>query len=235
MSRLRFLYLEVVNLTGSFEQTLEDLRWFCWDRCPLKCLPSEFYPHKLVILELPHSSMRTMWEPINVPYVFERLKTLNMSCSLELTTTPDFNKFPYLETLDLQGCISLKDVHVSIGSLARLVSLNLRGCVNLTSLEYICNLRVLQYLNVGGWSSLEALPTEVGNIESLIVLNAEKLSVLELTDSVGRFSKLIELNLCSNKNLENFPNTICNLRALEVLNVNGCSSLKEILDTISIY
>lgn len=62
MSKLRFLYLNNVNLTGSFEQTFEDLRWLCWESCPLKCLPSEFYPEKLVTLELPHSKMRKMWE-----------------------------------------------------------------------------------------------------------------------------------------------------------------------------
>lgn len=62
MSKLRFLYLKNVNLTGSFELTFEGLRWFCWDFCPLKCLPSDFCPEKLVILDLPNSSMRTLWE-----------------------------------------------------------------------------------------------------------------------------------------------------------------------------
>lgn len=62
MGKLRFLYLKNVTVTGSFEQRFEDLRWLCWEYCPLKCLPSEFYPQKLVTLLLPHSKMRTMWE-----------------------------------------------------------------------------------------------------------------------------------------------------------------------------
>lgn len=62
MSKLKFLYLEYVKLTGSFEQTFKDLRWLHWEFCPLKCLPSDFYPQRLVILALPHSKLTTMWE-----------------------------------------------------------------------------------------------------------------------------------------------------------------------------
>ncbi|KAL1809929.1 hypothetical protein ACET3Z_026919 [Daucus carota] len=229
MSKLRFLQLGVVNLTGSFEQTLEDLRWFCWDRCPLKCLPSEFYPHKLVILEFPHSNMRTMWEPIIVLHVFERLKTLNISYSLELTTPPDFTKFPYLETIDLQGCISLKDVHVSIGSLVRLVSLNLRGCVNLTSLEALpTELGNIESLIVLNADSLKEFPEDLGNMGFLKELNAEGLSVSKLPDLIGHLSKLVQLKLSSNRNLETLPNTISNLRAVEVLFIDDCSNLAEL-------
>lgn len=62
MSILRYLYLEGTNLTGKFKRTLADLRWFYWERCPLKCLPFDFCPKKLVILELPRSKMITMWD-----------------------------------------------------------------------------------------------------------------------------------------------------------------------------
>ncbi|KAL8087618.1 hypothetical protein AgCh_037679 [Apium graveolens] len=144
MRELRFLYLRKVHLTGSFEQTFQDLRWLCWDWCPLKCLPSEFYPLKLVILELHHSNIRTMWELNMVPHVFEKLKTLDISGSEDLTTTPDFTKLPCLETVHLKGCKSLEEVHISIGNLVRLVSLDLHGCVKLRSLpDTICNLRAL--------------------------------------------------------------------------------------------
>lgn len=62
MSKLRFLFLNKVNLTGSFEQIFTDLRWFCWKYFPLKCLPAEFYAQKLVTLELPDSEMIAMWD-----------------------------------------------------------------------------------------------------------------------------------------------------------------------------
>lgn len=62
MRNLRFLRLYCVHLTGSFEGAFEDLRWFCWDLCPLKHLPPGFHPEKLVILELTNSNIKNMKE-----------------------------------------------------------------------------------------------------------------------------------------------------------------------------
>lgn len=221
MSKLRFLYLKDVSLTGSFEQTFKDLRLLCWNNCPLKCLPADFYPQKLVILELPWSKMRTMWELTMVGIVsmfllykainiktcdfnyfqlhlllqvsqdFKNLKTLNMSYSQDLITTPDFTKLPCLETIILEGCESLKEVCASIGSLLRLVSLNLRYCVSLRSLQdTICHLRALEVLSISGCRSLKSIPIELGNIKSLKVFNTDGLTISELPNS-----KIVEMKL----------------------------------------
>lgn len=83
MSRLRFLYLDHVDLAGSFKHTFQDLRWLYWWGCPLKCLPSEFFPQKLVFLALPRSKMRTMWE-LNmvgtvIVFLAQMIKYINVS------------------------------------------------------------------------------------------------------------------------------------------------------------
>lgn len=62
MSKLRFLQINYVHLTGNFEGAFEDSRWFRWQFCPLERLPLGFYPEKLVILELPHSNIKNMRE-----------------------------------------------------------------------------------------------------------------------------------------------------------------------------
>lgn len=143
---------------------------------------------------------------LQVLQVFEKLKTLNMKHSLHLTTTPDFNNLPFLETLNLEYCESLEEVHISIGNLTCLVSLSLHGCVNLRSLpNSICNLRSVKTLNIGGCNSLRALPVELGNIESIVELNMERLTVTSLPDSIRRLSKLVELKLSYNKNLKTLP------------------------------
>nr|XP_017236071.1 PREDICTED: TMV resistance protein N-like isoform X1 [Daucus carota subsp. sativus] len=219
MTGLRFLYLNGSYLIGKFKGTLEDLRWFCWINCPLKCLPFDFCPQKLVILELPRSKLTTMWEVKIVSQEMtttldfrglprlENLKTLNMSFSEDLTTTPDFRRLPCLENLYLQGCVSLKEVHESIGSLARLVSLNLEGCL-----------------------SLRSLPIELGNIKSLKELNASETRFPKLPDSIGNLSKLVKLELIRDceRELESLPNTICNLIELKVLKV----TVKALPDSI---
>ncbi|XP_074364528.1 TMV resistance protein N-like [Apium graveolens] len=221
MSNLRFLYLNKVKLTGSFKQTFEDVTWLCWKFCPLNCLPSEFLPQKLVILALPRSKLRTMWE---VPQNFQESNSLNMPASLNFTTIP---KFEFLETLNLEGSESLEEIYISSRSFKGLVSLNLCGCVSLRSLgETICDLKALKVLNIGKCQTLEALPTKLGDIDSLEVLNAEGLTILKLPDSIGRLSKLVELKLRCNTNLKTLPDTICDLSGLKILDIGYCEKLE---------
>lgn len=137
-------------------------------------------------------------------HAFEMLTTLDMSSSQDLVTIPDFTILSSLKILNLKGCTSLEEVHISIECLTSLVSLNLSGCVNLRSLpDNICNFRALKSLNVGGCSSLEALPMNLGNIESLTELNAWGLTtVSNLPNSILRLGKLVELNLSDKEYLE---------------------------------
>lgn len=62
MVNLRFLYLEKGYISESFKQTFDALRWLCWESFPLPYLPSELRLQKLIILELPHSDLRIMWQ-----------------------------------------------------------------------------------------------------------------------------------------------------------------------------
>ncbi|KAL8090660.1 hypothetical protein AgCh_039915 [Apium graveolens] len=225
MSKLRFLHLEEVNITGSFERIFEDLRVLVWHRCPLECLPFDFCPEKIVILKLPQSNMKRMWHLNTVSQVFEKLKTLNMSHSQHLTTTPDFTILPCLETLHLEYCESLEEVHMSIGSLARLNFLNLNGCKRLRSLDTICNLRALKVLKINNCGGLKSLPIQLGNIESLTKLSAQSLSVSKLPDSIGYLSKLLELDLRYNDNLTTLPSGFSQLSNLTKLDISCCNDL----------
>lgn len=137
-------------------------------------------------------------------HVFEKLTTLDMSYSQDLVTISDFTILSSLKILNLKGCTSLEEVHISIECLTNLVSLNLSGGVNLRSLpDNICNFKALKSLNVGGCSSLEALPMDLGNIESLTELNAWGLTtVSNIPNSILRLSKLVELNLSDKEYLE---------------------------------
>ncbi|GLT63941.1 hypothetical protein SLA2020_364650 [Shorea laevis] len=114
-----------------------------------------FYLEDLVILDMQHSKVKRVWK---TKKIFNKLKVLNLSNSIYLTTLPDFSQVPQLEILILEGCTNLKDlpnflesshlenlnlegctslieIHESIGLLKRLVLLNLRGCKNLRNLS----------------------------------------------------------------------------------------------------
>ena len=98
--------------------------------------------------------------------MFKNLKTLNISGSSNLVSTPDFSGSPSLESLNHQCCTSLEEVHMSIGRLPSLVYVDLGYCTTLKSLpDSICGLRKLEVLTISGCSSLKALPKNLGNIE----------------------------------------------------------------------
>ncbi|KAL1834556.1 hypothetical protein ACET3Z_004207 [Daucus carota] len=229
MRKLRYLYLQKVNLTGSFEHKFKELRWLYWERCPLWYLPSDFCPQKLVFLALHGSKIKTMCAFSRGSQVFKNLKTLDMRHSFDLTTISDFTRLPCLETLNLKCCKRLEEVHHSIGSLARLVYLNLGGCSTLKGLPgSICNLKALKRLRIWSCINLKSIPRNFGNIESLVKLDARWLNLCKLPDSIGCLSLLVKLNLSSCEKLITLPDTICDLRSLNILDIGRCSSLEAL-------
>lgn len=124
------------------------------------------------------------------------LKILNLSDSTSLTKTPNFTGSPLLETLLLEGCTSLFEIHPSIGLLSKLVYLNMRDCNSLKNLpENICNLSSLRCLNLCGCTNLDSLPENLGTIDCLNELLADGTSIKRLPDSIGFLLQLKELSL----------------------------------------
>lgn len=106
-----------------------------------------------------------------VEQILKSLKILNFSHSNLLKSTVDFNRVPMLETLLLEGCTSLLEVHSSIGVLVRLAHLNLKGCKELRNLpDSICMLKSLGYLNLTGCSNLDKVPENMGLLKNLTSL-----------------------------------------------------------------
>ncbi|XAR49284.1 hypothetical protein NMG60_11032439 [Bertholletia excelsa] len=61
MHNLKFLMINYVKLYGSYKKFPKGLSWLCWHGCPLQSLPSDLYLKRLVILEMPYSSLRSVW------------------------------------------------------------------------------------------------------------------------------------------------------------------------------
>ncbi|KAM7519789.1 hypothetical protein LguiB_018751 [Lonicera macranthoides] len=105
------------------------------------------------------------------------LKILDLSHSHELIRTPDFVLLPQLGRLILEDCVSLVEVHESIGNLdTKLIVLNLKDCINLRNLpRNICMLKALETLVISGCSNLGEFPKEIRKMESLKVFHADKI------------------------------------------------------------
>jgi hypothetical protein len=75
-----------------------------------------------------------------------------------LKKIPDVSRIPNLETLYLNGCTNLVEVHCSVGFLDKLVDLSLDCCYNLRIFPRSLKLRSLERLVIGGCSRLKNFP-----------------------------------------------------------------------------
>lgn len=73
MTKLRLLIFDCRNrsypkyhVNGDLHRLSHELRVLIWRRCPLKSLPSNFYPKNLIHLEMRHSHLEQLWEGIKV-------------------------------------------------------------------------------------------------------------------------------------------------------------------------
>lgn len=118
--------------------------------------------------------------------------------------TLDCGLFPNLETLDLEYCCCLVELHVPFGCLRKLVYLDLNRCWGFKSLSFIKHL------------------------ESLQVLDLSYLYLTEFPDILHEHSinySLLELKFSGSK-IEELPSSIGNLQKLVSLDLSWCESLR---------
>jgi hypothetical protein len=121
----------------------------------------------------------------------------------------------------LEGCISLVQVHESIGNLKRLVLLNLARCKNFRNLpKSISNLKSLETLNLSGCLKLDKLPEELGNMMALTQLLADGTAIKQLPSSIGFLKNLKTLLLsgCKEQSSKSWFSFLSSWRSPKSLN-----------------
>ncbi|XP_028765379.1 TMV resistance protein N-like [Neltuma alba] len=188
MKKLRLLQLDYVNLKGDYQHLSKELRWLCWHRFPLKCIPKNFYQQNLVAIDFKYSSLKVVWKK---PQLLDMLKTLNLSHSSYLTQTPDFTKLPNLERLLMKDCPSLIYIHESIGHPKNLLHVNLKDCKSLRYLpRNIYKLKSVKTLILSGCSLIDHLEEDIEQMESLTTLMADKTAITQVPFSLARLEGL---------------------------------------------
>ncbi|XP_062022547.1 disease resistance protein RPV1-like [Rosa rugosa] len=226
MNKLRYLKIENGNLPRGLEYLPNSLRILDWTRYPSNSLPSHFNPQKLLELSLCHSCIKHVrigTEPLC------NLKTINLSHSLNLVSTPNFKGIPYLKFLYLEGCIRLYEVDPTIEVLEKLTVLNLKDCKNLVHFaSSVHGLKYLKVLNLSGCSKLKKLPNDMGHLESLEELHVNDTGIRELPSSIGMLERLPLLKIENCKDLMCLPISLGGLKSLKVFIISGCSKLEKL-------
>ncbi|RVW29916.1 TMV resistance protein N [Vitis vinifera] len=202
------------HLSGDFKFLSNHLRSLYWDGYPLKSLPSNFHPEKLLELKMCFSQLEQLWEG-NKPLS-------------HLIKTPDFSGAPKLRRIILEGCTSLVKVHPSIGALKKLIFLNLEGCKNLKSFLSSIHLESLQILTLSGCSKLKKFPEVQGAMDNLSELSLKGTAIKGLPLSIEYLNGLALLNLEECKSLESLPGCIFKLKSLKTLILSNCFRLKKL-------
>ncbi|KAM0025453.1 putative TIR domain, P-loop containing nucleoside triphosphate hydrolase [Helianthus debilis subsp. tardiflorus] len=166
--------------------------------------------------------------------VVGQLKILNLSYSMELIKTPDFDGLPRLESLLLEGCLSLIQVCESIVNLEKLVLLDISGCRSLKNIP--CLPRSLVSLNMHGCSNLGGLGQvqcmDSCSLSSLLVdLDVSQCNLYDKSfpeDWSNLFSlKCLDI---SYHHITSLPGCVKRLPSLKVLRAKKCSHLQKVLD-----
>ncbi|XP_035840621.1 disease resistance protein RPV1 isoform X4 [Helianthus annuus] len=252
MDNLKLLQLNYVELSGSYDDFPEDLRWLCWHGFPLRTLPSELFMGNLVAIDMSYSKLE-VFEP---PTVIRPLKILNFKDSQSLVEIHTISRLPNLETLILWNCYSLVRVSEPIGDLKSLSLLNMTGCENLFkasnfsqqqsltspiphSLQRLllksCSLELndhflsfehhsfLQYLNLSG-NLFDRLP-EYNHLTNLRVLDLSFCSRLECITCLPNTLEELFVTCCKSLEKITFQSPRFGLREIDY---QGCTNLLEI-------
>ncbi|KAL9437635.1 hypothetical protein AB3S75_023495 [Citrus x aurantiifolia] len=185
-----------------------EVRYLHWYGYPLKSLPANIHPEKLVSIEMPHGNIQQLWDSVQHN---GKLKQIISRASNFFTKSPNHSL-----TLHLN----------------KLVNLNLNNCKSLRILPAgIFHLEFLKELDLWGCSKLKTLPeiSSAGNIE-VMYLNGT--AIEELPSSIECLSGLSALYLDHCRRLKSLPSSLCKLKSLNSIYLRWCSSLKSLPDEL---
>ncbi|KAK9063770.1 hypothetical protein SSX86_017642 [Deinandra increscens subsp. villosa] len=182
--------------------------------------PDSFKAMKLVGLRLA-SSQKELWKGYkHLPH----LKLLQLVSMKNLLNTPNFDGLPCLQTLKLESCNELTEIHSSLGNHTNLEDITVAYCSKLRMFPTISKMRKLKALEITYCHETLEFPEIKSNMESLVKLTLIRIGINALLSSIGeRCANLISLQLI-----------YCYyLKINKVINFHGLKHLDEfILDNL---
>ncbi|KAH7516686.1 hypothetical protein FEM48_Zijuj10G0161400 [Ziziphus jujuba var. spinosa] len=191
MSKLRLLkVIKLLHHPQGLQYLPNELCFFEWFRYPLRSLPSQFPQSKIVEIKMSYRNIERLWTGIKT---LEKLRFINLNDSHNLIKTPDFTGVPNLESLTLEICTALVEVHPSIRFLKRLTLLNLKYCFRLESLPSKLETESLEILMLSSCPLVKEVPEFEVNMKHLSELWLDGTGIKELPKSCNHIEFSFEV------------------------------------------
>ncbi|KAL6226824.1 hypothetical protein ACLB2K_000784 [Fragaria x ananassa] len=224
MKNLKLVICRAGRYSGVVDGLPNSLRVIDWPDCPLQVLPSHTIPRELSVIHMPRSRITVLGDVHYKRLI--NLTSINLSFCRYLTKVSDLSGIPNLQSLELDGCENLVEVHPSVGFLDRLHYLSLRDCCSLETVPMEVCWKSMRYLLLFNCRRLENFINIVHEIESIKTLNLSYSGIKELHSWIGCCTSLEVLEL-HNTPIKQLPSTIGNLTSLTELGLSQ-TLLKEL-------
>ncbi|KAK1427544.1 hypothetical protein QVD17_16231 [Tagetes erecta] len=208
-----------------------ELQYIRWQNFPKSPFPDDFQPMKLVTLILCRSLQKQIWRGYkHLPH----LKVLVLEHSEDLLRTPNFDGLPCLQTLTINLCINLKEIHPSLGQHANVEHVCVSRCHKLKTFPTIVHMGKLETLKITYCHKSLKFPEIKSNMESLVKVYLADMGIHHLLSSIGnQCPNLILLELVDCSYLKNKEVNFYGLKHLEEFGLHG-SNYAKLLDDTSI-
>ncbi|GAU12347.1 hypothetical protein TSUD_252980 [Trifolium subterraneum] len=223
MHYLRILIVRCITFSSKPKRLPNHLRLLDWKNYPSKTLPPEFYPSKIINLNLRNSEL-TIKKPFEQ---FLYLTVMDFSHNSFMKTMPDVSKVENLRELRLDRCDNLTTVHESIGFLKHLVHLSASLCGNLKIFLQKMFLPSLEVLDLNCCEQLEHFPDIVKEMNKPLKIYLRYTSIKKLPNSVGNLIGLVSIYMGHSHKLEYLPSSLFRLPNVVAFQFGGCSKLGE--------
>ncbi|KAK0602483.1 hypothetical protein LWI29_033894 [Acer saccharum] len=214
--RLLLFFHYSVHLPNGLNSLPDELIILKWPTYPLRALPSNFSPEKLVKLDLSNSNIEQLWEETkHAP----KLKWLILSYCTNLIKIPNLTDSLSLKKVDLTGCNSLVEFPSSVQQLTKLQHLSLGGCSNVT--KFPLTSKSIESLDLSG-TAIEEVPSSIQSLTNLTKLGLTRCRRLKhISASIFKLKSVHSLDLDDCSELETFPEISETMEILNSLELSG--------------
>ncbi|XP_030966144.1 TMV resistance protein N-like [Quercus lobata] len=218
MKNLRLLLIRNVRCcNGPLEYLPNGLSLLDWREYPFSSWPPNFFPKKLVALNMPSILLK---EPLRQNFVSVTCVDFS-ECSL-ITKIPDLSIIPNVTDLKLSYCRNLVEIDDSVGRLDKLKVWDLCGCEKLETLPNCLTMKSLTYFNLKECERIKKFPNILHEMEGVKDLYLPGNCTNELPPSFGNLIGLKGLTVGSPDSGEaHLPDSIYNLQHIEMLEFFG--------------